>query len=183
MKRFALIGLCVLALAAPAYAINGVGDVDIYADDQGNSCEISAPGNPNPFNVYLVHKFLPGEAATAIRIKVVFPTGMTFFAFNPTPPFVPVGQLTSDYSLGYGTCINTTTNLGAALVQAPTAVADCSYISVLTSDALPEALAVDCNFVEFVVGVGQAIVNPVPGCNCNIATEPTSWGRVKALYR
>lgn len=183
MKRFAIMVLFLLALASPAFAINGVGDISLYADDQGNSCEISAPGSPSPFNIYLVHKFLPGEESTGSRFKVSFPAGIVFFAFSANPSMVPGGTLTSDQTIGYGSCVTATTSLGYALVQAPSAVAACSYVSILGSDFTGLVQSTNCLFEERIPGVGQAIVNPDVSCPCNIATHQSTWGKVKSLYR
>lgn len=183
MKRFALLVGILMALASPVFAINGVGDIGLYADDLGNSCEISAPGSPSPFNIYLVHKFLPGEESTGSRFKVQFPAGIIFFAFSANPSMVPGGTLTADQTIGYGSCVTANTSLGFALVQAPSAVAACSYVSILGSDFTGLVQATNCSFEEFIVGAGQAIVNPDDSCHCNIATHQSTWGKVKSLYR
>jgi hypothetical protein len=47
MKRLALLAFVILAVAAPAFAQypdGATGDVSAYADDQGNSCDVAAPG-------------------------------------------------------------------------------------------------------------------------------------------
>jgi opacity protein-like surface antigen len=183
MKRFALLVVLLMALATPVFAINGVGDIGIFADDQGNSCEIAALGSPAPFNIYIVHKFLPGEESTGSRFKVSFPAGIIFFAFSANPSMVPGGTLTSDQTIGYGSCVTANTSLGFALVQAPSAVTECSYVSVLGSDFTGLVQATNCSFEEFIAGAGQGIVNPNDGCRCNIATHQSTWGKVKSLYR
>lgn len=180
MKRTVLLGFCLLALAAPAFAINGVGDLGAYADDQGSSCSISAPGNPAPFNIYLVHKFLPGEASSADRFKVVLPAGMTFFAFST--PNTTSGGVLVDISVGYAPCLVADTMIGSLLVQAVAPIANCSYVSVQTADTQTDPIALDCGFIQHVMKAGQAIVNDA-SCPCTVASEPTSWGKVKALYR
>ena len=63
------------------------------------------------------------------------------------------------------------------------AVPACSYVSLVAPDGHAEATATDCGFTEFTIKTGQGIMNPDGSCQCNIATEPTSWGKVKALYR
>jgi hypothetical protein len=181
MKRFALIMICTLAFAAPAFA-QAVGDLSAYADDQGSSCDITVPGS-GTLNVYLVHKFSDGGGATGVRFKVTYPaTGVILATFVGTP-FSAIGSAQTDLSVGYGGCINTTTSIGYLLFSVAGAVPACSYVSLVAPDGHAEATATDCGFTEFTIKTGQGIMNPDGSCQCNIATEPTSWGKVKALYR
>jgi len=182
MKRFALLILCLVAFATPALALNGVGDISAYADDQGNDCNILAPGGGGLLHVYVVHKFQPGDEGTYCRFKGVWPTGLTFFSFS-VGPYVSIGNFATDISVAYGTCQTTTVTVGDALFQTVTASPTCSYFDLIAADGQATPLATRCDFGEFEVGVGQGIVNPDGTCQCTIATEPTSWGKVKALYR
>jgi len=179
MKPFALLMVCLLtlALAAPAFA-TAVGDISLYADDQGNSCNITAPAGI--LTVYVVHKFSDGGSATGSRFKVTVPPGLAILAFTTT--FVPIGNISGDLSLGYGTCVSTTTSLGSILINS-SGPAACSYLAVVAADNFANPIATDCLFGEYTIKTGQAIANPDGSCQCSVATEPTSWGRVKALYR
>jgi hypothetical protein len=183
MKRFSLLMVSLLVLAAPAYAqlLEHVGDISAYADDQGSSCNIAAPGGGGLVTVFVVQKFSDGGGATGCRFKGTFPASLSFVAFNTS--FVPIGNFTNDLSLGYGFCISTTTSLGSALFINATASPACSYVSIVAADNFANAIATDCSFGEYTVKTGQAIVNPDQSCQCNVPTQPTSWGRVKALYR
>jgi hypothetical protein len=181
MKRFALIMVCLLALSAPAYAqLDGhVGDISAYADDTGSSCNINAPGGGGLLNVYIVHKFSDGGGATGCRFKVLFPaTGLSYVTFSTT--FTPIGNPTIDLSLGYGGCITTTTNLGNLLFINTAAVPACGYVTFTAPDGgfYATPIATDCVFGEYVVKTGSGIMNPDGSCQCNVATEPTSWGKV-----
>jgi hypothetical protein len=179
MKRLALtlVFLLTVAFAANAFA-TAVGDISAYADDQGNSCNIAAPAGL--VTVYIVHKFSDGGSATGCRFKVATPAGMTFLAFNNA--FTPIGNITTDISLGYGVCITTTTNLGSILYNSAGPAA-CTLVSVTAADNFANPIATDCSFGEYTVKTGSGILNPDGTCQCNIATQPTTWGSVKALYR
>jgi hypothetical protein len=183
MKRFALLMVCLLALAAPAFGqIEGkVGDISAYADDQGSNCNITAPGGGGLVTVFVVHKFSDGGGATGARFKGVAPGGLSFVAFNT--PFVPIGNFSQDLSLGYGLCITETTSLGSALYVNATAPAACSLLTIAAADNFANPIATDCLFGEYTVKTGSAIMNPTGACQCNIATQPSTWGRVKSLYR
>ena len=180
MKRLALtlVFLLTVAFAANAFA-TAVGDISAYADDQGNSCNIATPAGL--VTVYVVHKFSDGGSATGCRFKVTYPAGLTYLAFNQN--YTPIGNITTDLSLGYGVCISTTSSLGSILFSSGGAVAACSHISVVAADNFPNPIATDCSFGEYTVKTGTGIANADGTCQCNVATEPTSWGKVKALYR
>ena len=115
MKRFALIMVCLLAVSAPAYA-QQVGDLSAYADDQGSACNITVPG-AGTLNVYLVHKFSGGGGSTGVRFKVNSPAAGVFLATFVGTPFSAIGTASSDLSVGYGGCINTTTIPSVPAVQ------------------------------------------------------------------
>jgi hypothetical protein len=183
MKRFALLMISLLALAAPAFAqINPlVGDISMYNDDQGSSCNIVANGGGAFLQPFMVQKFASGGGCTGIRFKITVPTGMNIVGFSTT--FVPVGNVANDLSIAYGICVSTTTVIGQLQVLSVSASPTCSYLSVVAADNFANPIATDCSFGEYPIKVGQAIVNPDGGCQCNVATQPTSWGRVKALYR
>jgi hypothetical protein len=63
----------------------------------------------------------------------------------------------------------------------------CGTINVGPIPGQSSILVADCNWDTFpTTSIGPITVNPTAACNgnwCVLATEPTSWGRVKALYR
>jgi len=184
MKRFGLSFLLILAIAAPAFAQypDGlVGDISAYGDEAGSTCDLVANGGNAPVPLFIVHKFSDGGGATGCRFKVTIPTGLSVFGFNTT--FVPIGQVGSDLSLAYGVCINATTSLGSLIAFSTTASPACSYVSVVAADNFSDPIATDCIFGEYRVPTGQSIVNNDGNCPCDIATQPSTWGRVKSLYR
>jgi hypothetical protein len=183
MKRFALLIVCLVAMATPALALNGVGDVSVYADNQGNDCNILSPGGGGLVHIYVVHKFQPGDEATYSRFKGEWPTGLTFLGSFNVGSFVSIGSFDNDISVAYGLCVTTTALVGDALFQTSAVSPTCSYVSLVAAVGQTTPLATRCDFGEWEVGVGQAIVNPDGTCQCTIKTEPTSWGKVKALYR
>lgn len=183
MKRFALLIICLVAMATPALAINGIGDISSYADDQGNDCNILSPGGGGLVHVYVVHKFQPGESATYSRFKGQWPTGLTFLGSFNVGANVAIGNFATDVAVAYGVCVSGPHLVGDALFQTSAASPACSYFDLVASDGQATPLGTDCLFGEYEVGTGQAIVNPDGTCPCTIATEPTSWGKVKALYR
>ncbi len=183
MKRIALLAVCLVALAAPAFAqINPqVGDISMYSDDQGSNCNITANGGGAFLQPYMIQKFSNGGGCTGIRFKITVPTGMSIVGFSTQ--YVPVGSVAGDLSIAYGICQSTQFVVGQLQVLSLTASPACSYVSVVAADNFANPIATDCLFGEYPIKTGQAIVNADGSCPCSVATEPTSWGKVKALYR
>jgi len=171
MKKVLLLMVAVLMVSSVAMADH----IGVYTDASGASC-VLAPGFNNGTSTVL-HKFSAG--ATACRFKATLPPGSSLFGFTPTTPFVPVGVMTSDLSIGYGACYT-----GTIVVGTFAAILGAGTITVEPADGFPTILAVDCNFVEFNITGGVAYVGgSETNCQEPNATEPTTWGQVKALYR
>jgi hypothetical protein len=131
MKRFGLLMLVLLVVSAPAFGREPVGDISIYADAAGNSCNITDNGGGGLLQIYVVHKFRAGEGATGCRFMVQPPAGSNwvYIAFSTT--FTAVGAPNSDVSLGYGPCQQTDVNLGSILYTSAVASPACGYITIL----------------------------------------------------
>jgi len=182
MKRFALIVLVVLALAAPALA-QQVGTLGIFSDDQGNSCDLTDAGGGSLVTTYVVHKIGPGDGTTGVRFRIEPPAGATwsYAAFSTT--FTPVGQANVDLAIGYGGCQTLTFSVGSALWVSLVAAPACSWVTI-KEGLTGVVLATDCAFQEWTMPTpGQAIANPNVTCPCDIAVQSSTWGQVKALYR
>jgi len=169
MKKVLLLMVAVLMISSVAMSAPHYG---VYSDCSGSSC-LLAPGFTQ--SAALVEKFSTGT--TGCRLKVVLPPGSNFFGF--TTSYVPIGNLTSDLSLGYGSCLNGTTCLGTiAAILAP------GTIQVTAADTFANIIYTDCSFAELPGHGGTAYVGVVGGdCNEPNATQPSTWGQVKALYR
>ena len=181
MKGFALMVLVVLALAAPALA--GVGTLGVFADNQGNSCNITDAGGGGLVTTYIVHKMGPGDEASGVRFRVDPPAGATWNYAAFTTAFTGVGAANTDISVGYGGCQPATILTGSVLWISIVAGPACTFVQI-KEGFTGTVLATDCLFAEIVMPKpGEAIVNPNGGCQCNIAVQPSTWGQVKALYR
>jgi hypothetical protein len=167
MKKILLLMVSALLISSVAMATPHYG---VYSDCTGTSCSIAAGFTST---TALVEKFSTGT--TGCRLKVTFPAGTTFFAF--TSPFVPIGNLTTDLSLGYGACLTGTTCLGTI-----TAILAPGTISVVAADGFNCIIYTDCSFGEYCGHGGTAYVGTTGNCN-EVPTHPSTWGQVKALYR
>jgi hypothetical protein len=180
MKRFGLLMLVLVVLASPAFGRDPVGDVSAYADAAGTDCNITDNGGGGLLTIYVVHKFRPGESANGLRFKMDSPAGATWNYLSFSSTFTTVGQANSDISVGYGVCQSTTTTTGSALYLSIVASPSCGYVNFVPG--FTPVIATACDFGEHPLDHGQGIVNPTGACQCNVATQPTSWGKVKALY-
>lgn len=184
MKRFAIIGLVTLALAAPALA--GVGNLGVYGDNVGSTCNITDNGGNGQVLTYIIHTMVPGDGATLSRWRIEPPAGATWnlLFFQNNPAFVIVGSAIDDLSVAYGVCQQETALLGTAFWTSSVAGPPCSWVTIKAALSQAFVLATDCNFGEVEIPKpGQAVVNPTGLCQCDIAVQPTTWGQVKALYR
>lgn len=172
MKKVLLLMVAVLMISSVAMAVEHIG---VYTDGTGSNCNL---GNiAGQFNPTATVVQTSSTGATGSRFKVTFPPGTSFFGFNT--PYVPVGALNSDLSLGYGTCITGTIVLGTinAIYGAGTGTLE-------KADLQPKIIYTDCNFGEYEATGGYFYVSTNPGpCEDIVATEPSTWGQVKSLYR
>ncbi len=166
MMRMLLLLVSLLLISSVAMADN----IGVYSDATGSSCYLGAPGVFSA-TVTIIQKF--SEGATGSRFKVMLPDGSSFFGFNT--PYVPVGTLPNDLSLGYGTCLSGSIVLGTIL-----AIYSAGLVQVLPADNFADIIYTDCSFAELPATGGYGTV----GSQCDTgAVEPSTWGGVKALYR
>jgi hypothetical protein len=168
MKRMLLLLVSLLLISSVAMADH----IGLYRDATGGSCYLGAPGQFNP-NVAIIHKFTQG--ATGSRFKATFPAGTSFFGFNT--PYVPIGLLTGDLSLGYGQCLS-----GSIVLGTINAIYGAGTAQILPADAFAYILYTDCSFGEYPATGGNAYIGGTGQCY-PFAVEPSTWGSVKALYR
>jgi hypothetical protein len=169
MKKVLLLMVAVLMVSSVAMADH----FGVYSDDTGSSCVIATGFIPT---ATVIHKFTVG--GTGARFAVDLPAGSSFFGFNT--PFVPIGVLTSDLSLGYGQCL-----IGSIPLGTITAIYAPGLIKVRAADAFPNIIYTDCSFGEYPASGGQAWAGTPPqDFSCaEVATQESTWGNVKALYR
>jgi hypothetical protein len=174
MKKVLILALGVVLAANVAMADH----VGVYADPAGTSCTLVAPVGV-PFGVYAVHKFTAG--ATASRFKIVDTSGG--FQLGQASPYAVLGNAYTGVSIGYGTCL--TGAISAMTLNYFGVSAVCGKLEVVADPIRPYVEVTDCNFADKQGTGGTFYFNPNGTCtNCNeVATEATTWGTIKALYR
>jgi hypothetical protein len=146
--------------------------IGIYDDDAGSSCIIGAGHNP-----FVIHKFSLGTTGSRWKIDVSAAPGTGILFFNPLIG-VPVGNALTDITVGYGACLTGTVVVGQAFLSSP----GVGPITVRTADGQIMIVNIGCDFGEYAATGGTAYLGGAQG-PCDVATQPSTWGQVKALYR
>lgn len=179
MKKLILLSLAALTCAVPAAATVRV---DIYADQNHSICQLYDNVQPP---VVLVYYFLSGATgASGVAFTATKPacwTGATFAGDSWIG--VPIGNTQNGVSMGFGGCIQGTVYLGKTAYLVSGTGTPCCQITVMPGTW--EFVYTDCTFAEYPIAAGQKVtINPDASCPCQlpVATEPSTWGRVKSLY-
>ena len=167
MKGFSLLIGSFLMISNPASADH----IGLYSDQAGTSCSIASGFNNT---AAVIHKNTSG--ATGSRFKIAFPTGSSVSAF--ATPYVVVGSLTSDLSLGYGQCLT-----GDVLLGTIVATLGSGSGSVRTANGHPFILYTNCLFAEIQATGGSFGVGTTSNCGESGPPQASTWSEVKALYR
>jgi len=174
MKRMLWLLFSLLLISSVAMADH----IGIYSDATGQSCQLGNIAGQFSTSATVIHKYASG--ATASRFKATFPAGTVFIGL--VSPYILVGALPTDLSLGYGQCRS-----GCIVLGTLNAFYGVGTLQILAADGQANILYADCSFTEHPASGGTAAVN-VPGeCldndGCTVAVEPSTWGSVKSLYR
>jgi hypothetical protein len=165
MRKVLLFVVAGLMISSAAMADN----ISVYSDCTGASCELAVGFTST---AAVVHKFTTG--ATGSRFKCVLPAGSSFFSF--ATGFTPVGNLMTDLSVGYGTCLTGTICIGSIV-----AILNPGTLSTTAADGFASIIYTDCVFAEKPAFGGDAYVGTTG--QCPLPTQQSTWGSVKALYR
>ncbi len=182
MKKALLLSFALMLVAGVAFG--QAGSIGIFADPVGANCNlIEAP----PLGLkmyYVVHVYCPGATASQYRAKV--PLCMTAAIWlSDTNMFpVAVGNSQIGFSTGYGACKVSPIHTQIINVFGQGLTGPCCRWFVDADPLLPSGQieVSDCGFNVIYATGGQGIVNPNGTCQCNVPTEDTTWGQVKALY-
>lgn len=192
MARILLLFSFAVYLINPAdmYAAS-YGRIMLYSDAGLSECSLTNMGS-GITDVYVVHSTSGTDGAnldfTGIVLRLTPSTG-----FNGAwlEDIVPAGMSSNGTSpsgigIGYGTC-----RFGELLalhvryeMQGPSL--SCSFVEAVPYPSYPWIIETTCGEgLEFPVDDGRIFVNPDSSCPCEapLATEPTTWGRIKAMYR
>ena len=181
------VALAVAAVLFPAIGLCQLNVLNIFSDPQGTNCLIT-DAQPGIIAIYVFHNT---NEAIASQFRIATDAGFTgtYISHQVAPTFLDLGTPPVDYSVSYASCA-----IGSFLVTTVVyfgvgTSAPCSQISIAPAPTSPipgQVAVVQC-VLDVVVGHsnGPAVVNYTGACFgwCIGATEPSSWGRIKALYR
>jgi len=168
MRKALLLAISILLIASTAIADH----IGIYRDSSGQSCRLD-PGYST--NGTIIHKFSLGATGSTFRVDLSHAPGSTFIAFHS--PFVPIGDLPTGISIGYGgRC--TTGNIVVGTIEA---MLSPGYLEVAPKIGFTVIEYTDCAGMYSATG-GRAFIGDDGDC-VTVATEQSTWGHVKALYR
>lgn len=151
--------------------------LSIYSDAAltQSSIDDNAPGI---VSLYVVDTGFLG--ATGVRFSTEPSAGFTGVWLGDASSFVTVGSSPTDISVGYAACRPAPVLVLTMSYQLFGISAPCSELRVAPPDGFTCVYASDfnCSFIEGCIPeLGHLRVN------CPVASDPTTWGRVKALYR
>jgi hypothetical protein len=198
MKKLAFLALSVFVVASMSASVMA-NDVVVASDAAGTSAEVVTPGFAT-FNLYVIGQEI-GQV-TGWEIGMAVPAGWTVLlrTVNNGPGVNPGGD--DNYLIGLGNCYGdagmdylfVTYNMG--FFGGPVAPQDAVFCLIPPNGGLPPASGffayTSCQNQIVPMGAGNlscdggttadgcAVINP--SSRCVVATEPSTWGAVKAAY-
>ena len=180
MRIFYLV-CCLVLLSVPASA-NHIG---IYAEQTGGACSVTPV--PVITTLYVVALQSTGTDGAAFKVNAAIPAGITpigaspinFICVTDCNPYEGAGAIrtcSADawpmYSLTF-------------LTTGPVNLSTCNHLTVTAYPGQSTPALQDCadNIMPATGGSFSFVSGPGQCSDCALATEPTTWGSVKALYR
>jgi hypothetical protein len=171
-------GIC---LAGVPSAATSSGRLSLYTDASFTNCAL-ADAAPGVVTVYMAE--WSDYGATGLRFRIAGSPGFTGVWLSETSPFVTVGNSKTDLSIGFGLCL-TNRFLVLTMSYQMFGTSTCSQLSIVAAAGQREPICTACSFGEYpCYGYDPLHVNCGGSFECNpVSTEPSTWGRVKSLYR
>lgn len=182
MKKFVLTVAILTLGASQAFAQADI--LGLYADQAMNECNITIPVNI-PTTMYVMHNSTSG--ATASQFQLSDPRTATFITTGvnlASGSYIAIGDPFTGVSVAYTACLTGTFGVyNISFLALGVALPNCTYITLGPDPVSGKTQIADCNFFEIEVTGAQAILNADGTCDCDVATQETTWGKVKSLYR
>ena len=198
MKLLLLVFLCVSVVVSPALS------EEIFLSDGSNlgACAMLVP----PFQmstVYVVHTLSPGASGSTWKLDYAAPANLVALG-SSFAPFSSTGDPYTGVAVDYGTCSSGSFVIGQLTYFKTTTddVPGCYQLKVVAAPNKASVLASACDAGDRAITGGFFSFDADPhgpvrnsgasssyarlGNLCDVcvsATEPTTWGSVKALYR
>jgi hypothetical protein len=163
------------------------GAINLYADQLGTSCDLVQPP-PGLWAVYAVHVLSPGAIACQFSAPVPACAAAGALWLSDTAIYpVTVGGSQTGVAIGYGVCVGSPNHVLTINLFSQIPIPPCCLWPVLPDPNVPSGFVevVDCANNLWTVGSQpSAVINSDPTCDCfePLATEESTWGKVKSLY-
>lgn len=191
--KYAIMLMIVVALAAVAApATAGQRTLAFFADENRASCEIT---NTTP-ELITMHMFLAGKGETANTVSFYAPTpscwtGATWLGDEITDEYLFLGTSHDEeygITITFTGCRDLPVRLGSMAFWASGSERCCTYAAYPVPFARTGHIeVVNCDITTEAIPYTSVVINPDESCTCSssslVATEETSWGRIKSLYR
>lgn len=155
--------------------------INLYADPAHTVRETfdTAPGL---LKVYVVHEYTTGATSSAFRI--VGSPGFTGTWVSDSSPFSAIlGATPTGVYMSYAKCIASPTLIFEITYALAGTSSTCSFLEVVNHPDLPFIMTPNCSADEpGPAHGGKLLVNPDSSCS-TVATQQSTWGRIKSLYR
>jgi hypothetical protein len=183
--------LCVLFLACVPTSVfadrPSFGRISLYSDPAFVECALS-DSEPGYADVFLVHNIGPVVGnAYLIRFQLTASAGFTGTWVQDAVPsgMSAVGTSPNGIVINYQACRSGDVHILRATYQLLGTSSACSFLRASGYPGVGFIETMDCSFDSYSVEGGTLVVNPNESCPCQgpIAAQPSTWGRVKALYR
>lgn len=177
----ALVATCSVLLAAPSFA--DTAQLELFSDAGLSSCSLSDV--PGPVIVYVVQT--GGEPMSGVRFSAPKPAcwNATWVGDDYGSTGGEAGNSQTVASVAYGQCRTAPALVIRMLFVSAGSTSACCAYNTLDADIYS-----DCVFPLFhdhplATGPKSVTINPDASCPCAlpVAVEPSTWGRVKSLYR
>jgi hypothetical protein len=165
---------------------NFVGRISLYGDAASTQCAL-ADNEPRLGDVFLVHNIGPiAGNAYLVRFRLTVSAGFT----GPwVQDFIPVGMSAigtspNGIAISYQACRTGDVQILRATYQLFGTSSPCSSVQATAYPGADFIETMDCSFDSYAVEGGTLFINANESCPCQetVAVEPSTWGRVKALY-
>lgn len=135
-------------------------------------------------DVYIVHHNV-GDGITGSRFAVPKPECLVGTYIGDAHVFPTSGNSQTGVTIMYGDCLLTTTHVLTVKYYVYGLTPECCWywMQPFPGSGVPWVEESDCSYQWRWVHTGSGIINPDPVRYCGTPVEPSTWGKVKALYQ
>lgn len=177
-------------LTVTPLAVNAQLDrIELFSDEALSQCALT-DANSGIGNVYVVHHIADPLGTDALYFRLVSSPGFTGTWLEDivrAPARATIGTSQAGFAIAYPMpCPTGSILVLQARYQLFGTSSPCSFVEAAPWEGICCIIVLGCwNTAEYPADGDRIHVNPDVSCSCAVpvATEPTTWGRIKAMYR